>query len=56
MTPLLESFAKRQQLLLDTQGGVSMAMTTDWHFVTGMGNNHPIENGFAWHPSLGVPI
>ncbi|MDQ7002600.1 MAG: type III-B CRISPR module RAMP protein Cmr6, partial [Ghiorsea sp.] len=27
----------------------------DWHFVTGMGNNHPIENGFAWHPSLGVP-
>jgi len=26
-----------------------------WNFAVGMGNNHPVENGFSWHPSLGVP-
>lgn len=24
-------------------------------FVTGMGNSHPLENGFTWHPTLGMP-
>ena len=24
-------------------------------FVTGMGNPHPMENGFTWHPTLGMP-
>lgn len=24
-------------------------------FVTGMGNPHPLENGFTWHPTLGMP-
>ena len=24
-------------------------------FVTGMGNPHPLENGFTWHPTLGTP-
>jgi len=24
-------------------------------FVTGLGRSHPIENGFAWHPTLGTP-
>lgn len=28
---------------------------TDWHFTTGLGNPHPTENGFCWHPTLGVP-
>lgn len=28
---------------------------TVWHFVSGMGIDHPLENGFAWHPTLGVP-
>lgn len=51
----LESFAKRQQVLLQACGGQSLVMSTDWHFVTGMGNNHPVENGFAWHHTLGVP-
>jgi len=52
---LVKSFAARQKLLLEAQGGTSMVMATDWHFVTGMGNNHPVENGFVWHPTLGVP-
>ncbi len=28
---------------------------TQWHFVTGLGRNHPVENGFAWHFTLGTP-
>ncbi len=51
----LESFAERQQALLEAYGGQSLVMSADWHFVTGMGNNHPVENGFAWHHTLGVP-
>ncbi len=51
----LKSFAKRQQALLEACGGQSLVMRADWHFVTGLGNNHPVENGFAWHHTLGVP-
>ena len=28
---------------------------TTWHFAIGLGNPHPLENGFVWHPTLGVP-
>lgn len=28
---------------------------TDWHFATGLGLSHPVENGFTWHHTLGVP-
>ncbi len=28
---------------------------TEWRFVTGLGQAHPVENGFAWHHALGVP-
>ncbi len=51
----LDAFAARQEVLLEACGGQSLVMRTDWHFVTGMGNNHPVENGFAWHHTLGVP-
>jgi len=51
----LKAFCRRQQTLLEASGGQSLVMRTDWHFVTGMGNNHPVENGFAWHHTLGVP-
>jgi CRISPR-associated protein Cmr6 len=27
----------------------------NWHFATGLGNPHPVENGFLWHPVLGTP-
>ena len=23
--------------------------------MTGLGRSHPVENGFAWHPTLGMP-
>ncbi|MBL1260109.1 MAG: type III-B CRISPR module RAMP protein Cmr6 [Thiotrichaceae bacterium] len=48
-------YAARQRVLVSLLGGDTLAMKTQWHFVTGMGNNHPVENGFAWHPTLGVP-
>jgi CRISPR-associated protein Cmr6 len=35
--------------------GRTLFAKTQWHFVTGMGLSHPIENGMAWHPTLGVP-
>jgi CRISPR-associated protein Cmr6 len=36
-------------------GGEFQGFETDWHFATGLGNPHPVENGFLWHPTLGVP-
>ncbi len=51
----LENFIKRQYSLVRQLKGSSQRYKTDWHFVTGMGNSHPVENGFSWHPTLGVP-
>ncbi len=39
----------------DRLGWVTRAFSTRWHFATGLGLPHPVENGFAWHPTLGVP-
>lgn len=36
-------------------GGEYRGFETNWHFATGLGNPHPVENGFLWHPTLGVP-
>lgn len=35
--------------------GEMRVMVTEWRFVTGLGLEHPVENGFAWHPTLGTP-
>ncbi|BBO79928.1 hypothetical protein DSCO28_04940 [Desulfosarcina ovata subsp. sediminis] len=52
---ILESFANQQCLLTKALGGEYRVFDTAYHFVTGMGYSHPVENGFAWHPILGVP-
>ncbi|WP_020559176.1 type III-B CRISPR module RAMP protein Cmr6 [Thiofilum flexile] len=44
-----------QMRLTKSLKGQSHVFKASWHFVTGMGNPHPVENGFAWHPTLGVP-
>ncbi|HET9626207.1 MAG TPA: type III-B CRISPR module RAMP protein Cmr6 [Kofleriaceae bacterium] len=36
-------------------GGQARVLVTESRFVTGLGRSHPVENGFAWHPTLGVP-
>ena len=51
----IERFAARQIKLINSLGGQFQIFTLDWHFVTGMGNEHPVENGFLWHPTLGTP-
>jgi CRISPR-associated protein Cmr6 len=53
--PQLEQFQNRQLALVDQLNGQSQCFKTDWHFVTGMGNPHPVENGFSWHSTLAVP-
>ena len=52
----LANFTSRQQALVSVLQGESRCYKTDWHFVTGMGNPHPVENGFTWHPTLAVPF
>lgn len=54
-TDKLASHAKAQMQLAASLQGQSHVFKASWHFVTGMGNPHPVENGFAWHPTLGVP-
>jgi len=53
--PQLEQFQNRQLALIDQLNGQSQCFKTDWHFITGMGNPHPVENGFSWHTTLSVP-
>ena len=51
----LTSHAQAQTQLAESLQGKNLVFKASWHFVTGMGNPHPVENGFAWHPTLGVP-
>jgi CRISPR-associated protein Cmr6 len=54
-TEKLASFAARQKALVAARGGTVRSFKTDWHFVIGTGNPNVIENGLAWHHTLGVP-
>lgn len=51
----LDNAAGRLVDLIAARHGAFRCLHTDWHFVTGLGLPHPIENGFAWHPTLAVP-
>lgn len=52
---LLKAHAHRRIALVRACGGNLVELETCWHFVTGLGLPHPVENGFAWHPTLGLP-
>lgn len=52
---LLKEAIMRQTSLVTALAGEYRCFATDWRFVTGLGRNHPTENGFAWHHTLGVP-
>lgn len=52
---LLDTAILRQSLLVSQLGGEMAVFRCPWHFVSGMGNEHPIENGFNWHPVWGAP-
>ncbi len=51
----LKKAGERMQALTKALGGNCQAYTTIAPFVTGLGLEHPVENGFAWHHTLGVP-
>jgi CRISPR-associated protein Cmr6 len=51
----LELCRKRRLQLVNALSGDFQVFDTAWNFVSGLGLAHPVENGFAWHPTLGVP-
>jgi len=52
---MLQEACTRQRQLVERAGGRIVELVNHSRFVTGMGREHPLENGFAWHPTLGVP-
>ena len=52
---LIEEATHRLARLAERRGGRWLVFTTESQFVTGLGRSHPVENGFAWHPTLGAP-
>ncbi|MEJ5237890.1 type III-B CRISPR module RAMP protein Cmr6 [Limisphaera sp. VF-2] len=52
---LLASYALRITALADALGGQIRVLKSISRLATGLGRDHPIENGFTWHPSLGTP-
>lgn len=52
---LLAEHAARLADLARILGGISRRFKTTNRFASGLGREHPIENGFVWHPVLGVP-
>jgi CRISPR-associated protein Cmr6 len=51
----LQSYAARQSALASGLGGLALPFITATRFATGLGSEHPIEIGFAWHHTLGTP-
>ena len=51
----IEEYALRLMRLVERCSGHVEIFTAESRFVTGLGRSHPIENGFAWHPTLGTP-
>lgn len=47
--------ALRQKQLCESLGGATLLLETTGPMVTGSGISHPVENGFTFHPTLGLP-
>jgi CRISPR-associated protein Cmr6 len=52
---LITEHTTRLADLARTLGGKTLLLKTASRLATGLGREHPIENGFAWHPVLGTP-
>jgi CRISPR-associated protein Cmr6 len=52
---MINEVVDRRLNLIEKCGGTALYLKTEGPFVTGLGRNHPVENGFAWHQSLGTP-
>ncbi|MDE0225842.1 MAG: RAMP superfamily CRISPR-associated protein, partial [Gammaproteobacteria bacterium] len=51
----IEEYSLRVVRLAEKRNGRWFVFSTSWRFVTGLGRSHPVENGFAWHSTLGTP-
>jgi CRISPR-associated protein Cmr6 len=51
----LQTAACQQMDLVKQLQGKHKFFNTQWHFVTGTGYPHPVENGLSWHRTYGVP-
>ncbi|ADI14574.1 type III-B CRISPR module RAMP protein Cmr6 [Truepera radiovictrix] len=51
----LKAHAERMQSFLSALGQAPLLYKLESDFVTGLGREHPVENGFAWHHTLGTP-
>ncbi|MEM3486544.1 MAG: type III-B CRISPR module RAMP protein Cmr6, partial [Candidatus Methanomethyliaceae archaeon] len=52
---LLADAVARLTGLVSALGGITKCLQTNSRFITGLGREHPVENGLAWHHTLGVP-
>ncbi|MFU8802204.1 MAG: type III-B CRISPR module RAMP protein Cmr6 [Bradymonadaceae bacterium] len=52
---LLDHSYARSRTLVEACKGEALCFQTEGRFVTGLGREHPVENGFGWHPTLGTP-
>ena len=52
---LISESVGRYLRMVEAHGGRWRVFRTESRFVTGLGRRHPVENGFAWHPTMGVP-
>ena len=51
----LEEAKARLDALVAANAGKLRILETAGPFVSGLGRSHPVENGFVWHHTLGVP-
>ncbi|WP_449241543.1 type III-B CRISPR module RAMP protein Cmr6 [Desulfoscipio gibsoniae] len=51
----IKDMSMRLMEMVSKLNGQVRPFKSQWHFVTGLGRNHPVENGFAWHYTLGTP-
>jgi CRISPR-associated protein Cmr6 len=54
-TTQLEQATHRMTKLLEHHQQAPLFYRLESDFVTGLGREHPVENGFAWHQTLGTP-
>ena len=51
----LNAMLARRSDLVRSRSGLSARFKSDWRWTAGLGRSSPVENGFNWHHSLGVP-
>ncbi len=52
---LAKAYIERRRRLLYVLKGRAVSASTGWRLVSGLGSAHPLEAGFIWHRTLGVP-